>query len=783
MERTKLTRRAFATRLPVAASAACWTRVGRGAPYKPTTEPYVHPTVWKPFPDCVRLEIPDAVAGQPKARWGFVDVSEAPFRADNTGKSDATAAIQRAIEFARDNQMVCWFSSGVYRVSDTLTCIVNRYQRSNGRVLGGGLLFPCLLVGSRAGKERPRIVLAPRSAGYGDAAKPKNVIYFWARGYQVSDGSGPGDAVAPEVEQPNISFNQMFVGIDIEIGEGNPGAIAVRHQAAEGSAIEDCRIDATHGLIGIRGGIGSGGGSANVTVVGGQVGLDYTGYLSGTQPTPTITGFTLIGQTGSAIRSTSRQTLVAAALRIVAGKGAGPLIDCTAAKSANIGQLSWIDGEAVFPDDADAERRVVIASANSVYLKNVHFRRATHVVENPEARTTFAGVPDGWLQVREAAIPGGARTYQSTRYEYPVYVGGRRLEGALWEASPAAAPPTGLQARHVWGEDFPHWEAKGAANVMLSPYNARGDGEADDTAALQRAIDENETVFLPKGCFRITRTLQLRPNTKLVGIGQHLTHITPGKAEGDFANADRPAPLVRTADAASADTVLAFLRLFPGGNSTSAFALEWRCGGKSIFRAVEILEQSINGYSPRKPGDATFPEKQGPLILVTGHGGGRWYNFRAESAWGHGKDYRHLLVRNNAGPLRFYQFSPQHAVSACATEFDRATGVAIYGAKYEGNIPMVWVHDGDDFALYGHGGNAKATEGSALMLVERTPRVLIANAVDGLTRIGSGGQPGDSGFSTDPRKWSILIDRLNADGESKPRPLERPVLWKRGETS
>ena len=94
------------------------------------------------------------------------------------------------------------------------------------------------------------------------------MVYFWARGYQVADGSGPGDALGPEVEQPNISFNQMFVGIDIEIGEGNAGAIAIRHQGAEGSAIQDCEIDATHGLIGIQGGIGSGGGSANVTVVG-----------------------------------------------------------------------------------------------------------------------------------------------------------------------------------------------------------------------------------------------------------------------------------------------------------------------------------------------------------------------------------------------------------------------------------------------------------------------------------------------------------------------------------
>jgi hypothetical protein len=101
---------------------------------------HVHPSVWKPFPDGVRLDIPEA-ARQSKVRWGFVDVTEVPFQADPTGKSDATGALQRAIEFARDNQMVCWFPAGVCRVSDTLTCIVNRYQRSNGRVTAGGLMF------------------------------------------------------------------------------------------------------------------------------------------------------------------------------------------------------------------------------------------------------------------------------------------------------------------------------------------------------------------------------------------------------------------------------------------------------------------------------------------------------------------------------------------------------------------------------------------------------------------------------------------------------------------
>jgi hypothetical protein len=58
------------------------------------------------------------------------------------------------------------------------------------------------------------------------------------------------------------------MNLDIIIGEGNADAIAVRHQAAEGSAIEDCAIDATQGLTDIQGGIGSGGSSAGLIIIG-----------------------------------------------------------------------------------------------------------------------------------------------------------------------------------------------------------------------------------------------------------------------------------------------------------------------------------------------------------------------------------------------------------------------------------------------------------------------------------------------------------------------------------
>ena len=124
------------------------------------------------------------------------------------------------------------------------------------------------------------------------------------------------------------------------------------------------------------------------------MGLDFTGYMSGTQPTPVITGFTLIGQTEAAIRSTSRQTLVAVGLKIVADRCAGPLIQVGQGLPANHGELTLVDSDIEFAGAALAQaERVVVASDRGVYLDNVYVRGATKVVVDPEQKTSWPEIP------------------------------------------------------------------------------------------------------------------------------------------------------------------------------------------------------------------------------------------------------------------------------------------------------------------------------------------------------------------------------------------------------
>lgn len=726
---------------------------------------YVRPSVKAPFPDLVNLEIPKELEDQRLAALGYVDVTKGPFRADPTGQKDATSALQAAVDFARDHQMVCFFPPGTYRITDTLRCIQQLYRRSNGRVLGGHL-FPNLLVGSRAGAQRPKLLLAPRSSGFGDPQKPKYAVYFWARGYLNPTTAGRvGDGLGPDTEQPNISMNQMLVNLDIVIGEGNPGGIGLRHQAAEGSAIEDCTIDVTHGLIGIQGGIGSGGSSAGVTVIGGRIGLDFTGYMSGTQPTPVITGFTLRGQTETAIRSTSRQTLVAAGLKIIADRSAGPLIQVGNNLQANHGQLTLVDGEIVFEGEAlKKSERVVVASDCGVYLNNVYVRNATKVVWDAKQKVELPGNPDGWLRVEAYAHTASPRSAQGAEYRYPVYVNGQRVP-EIRRLESGKSPPADLQTRHLWSPDFPGFESKLAANVKAAPYLAKGDGIVDDTDALQRAIDQSEIVFLPKGCYRITRTLELRSRSKLIGAGQHLSFIV-AIPTGAFADAKKPAPLVRTADASDAETILAFLGLFAARDVPGVQALHWRSGGRSVFRGVEIQNQSIHGFALRPRTEQTPAEPRNhPSVLITGHGGGNWYNYRGAR----------IVVDGAQGPLHFYQFSPQQVTS----ELRGARQVSIFGTKYEGNKPMLMVSDCDQISFFGHGGNGKGRANASLFIFERTPNFIFSNGVDGPTKVGSKSLSHPEG-STDPREWHMIIERPAGAAEFKLPPLERPVVYERG---
>ncbi len=708
------------------------------------------------------FETPAELGNQKLAQLGLLDVTAKPFLADPAGKRDSTEVLQKAINFARDKRMVAFFPVGTYRISATLEAVKGGYPNHGKEVWSGFRTAPCVLTGERRqnpgkrGLRRPVILLAPRSPGFGDPSKPKYAIHFWSRA-----------AANPSGSQPDINMNQMLVGIDVTIGEGNPGAIAINHDGAQGSGIQDSTIDATHGLCGIEGGAGSGGSHAGVTVIGGRFGLD----LRLTQNAPTITGITLIGQTEAAILTDSVQTLAAVGIKIVA-KIPGPLIVASTPKSyGHRGQVCLVDSEIVF--ETPSAKNVAISSWRSLYLNNVFVKNASKLVANPDG-SELAANPDGWMRVGEYAHGVRPPLHQGKyQFEAPVYIDGVRSSKDWIEGlGKGQSPPADLASRHLWGDNFPSWQSPGAVNVKAAPYGAKGNGETDDTAILQRAIDENEIVFLPKGQYRVTRTIRLKPHTKLVGVAQHLSLFLVRGEIGDFADPAHANPVIQTADDRDGTTVMSFCGVFTPKEVIGAYPLHWRTGRHSILRTVVFMNWPLENQQT--------PERNSPFVIISGNGGGRWYNFYAEFPGKHGPGYRHLLVEGTSEPLHFYQCNPEHARGEANMEIRNSRHVSIYGIKGEGNYPELWVRDSDHVRVFGYGGNAAAYEQTALFRVERTPNFLISNAVDQPRLPGKGSDDFFAGRGVDPNQWYMIVDRPSPGKETKTLPLDRPVLYRRG---
>ena len=82
-----------------------------------------------------------------------------------------------------------------------------------------------------------------------------------------------------------------------------------------------------------------------------------------------------------------------------------------------------------------------------------------------------------------------------------------------------------------------------AVYLTADEFHAHGDGSADDSAAIQAAIDKVQAgkgegiVFVPQGRYRITRTIYLWPGVRMIGYGAErpvfvLGEHTPGYQDG-----------------------------------------------------------------------------------------------------------------------------------------------------------------------------------------------------------------------------------------------------------
>ncbi|MCC5843996.1 MAG: hypothetical protein JJU05_07080 [Verrucomicrobia bacterium] len=791
-------------------------------------------------------------------------VSVVDFGADPTGETDATGAIQRAVDFARDHAMVCFFPPGTYTVSGTVKAwsllrVGGEWQ--NGRITREDFYVP-VLVGSGAGEARPVIRLAPGTFPVHDENDRRFVVEFRNiapppqdaretfedytgitrfRHEMVPHRRRPRDRERLREARPD-HIGPEFRGIDIEIAENNAGASGISFPTAETSGLGDVSIRfLDDGHVGLQSPPGGGSATLNLTVTGGRIGIDTTGTqfetnrfpnnINGAQPTPVLTGVTLIGQTELALRSQVRGALVGVGWHIETDRN-GPLVQLRHHWYGDPFSSSFalIDSTVVYntpdPGNVFIGRDQPQEDQNrSFILENVYLKNAAHVYRSYYLPAeTFAANPEGWHHVRRLAYERKPRGRGGLELRERVWIDGAVHD--TWYARAASlpdgeTPPADLQSRHLFDGTFPHFEVPGAVNIR--DHGAVGDLVADDTEAIRAAIaaaaeNGSNVVIIPRGTFKISDTIDLLPDTKLIGINRQWSVITSSQADGVFGGFERRSdlpdglPLVRTADTAEADTVIAHLRLAAGfpvaphnnwrtpGVSGPDFSREdaipledallevypllWRSGGSSIVRECMFDPRRqfnffFGLYDEETYEGAVIPH---PLVRIEGHGGGRWYGFHFHGYEPFGPEAQLIRITENKSPVHFYHLHAQHNTARELILLDRARHVSIYGIKTEHHKVLLRSVGSEHVRIFGHGGIATPMPGGVHYAFEDTANFLIA-AMGDQVRFGGDASHG-SGWSimyfTNLENYLPFTDR-QGDELFHPPSTERPILWLRGD--
>jgi Pectate lyase superfamily protein/F5/8 type C domain len=187
-------------------------------------------------------------------------------------------------------------------------------------------------------------------------------------------------------------------------------------------------------------------------------------------------------------------------------------------------------------------------------------------------------------------------------------------------------------------EEAGRWPlAAGVVNVRAFPYFAAGDGESDDTAAIQQAILDHEgrgrTIYLPEGIYLVSSPLKFSANTANNRNGLFGQNTLRGDDEGSttirlrdatLTNANSPQAVLSTGyisflrdgiEQTTADWFnnnVSDLTINIGSGNAGAKGLEFYSNNTGSVRNVRIVSGDGRGAIGR---DLGHLDKNGPLLV------------------------------------------------------------------------------------------------------------------------------------------------------------------------
>jgi len=562
------------------------------------------------------------------------------FPVHGDGLADDTAALQQAIDKVQETsaQGIVFVPEGRYRLSKTI------YIWPGIRVIGYGATRPVLVLGENTpgyqdrDKENLMVFFAGGRPGAGrglrDSGSPGGQTSGRGRGAQASQSEGdrgqPPDAGAG-------TFYSALSNIDIEIKDGNPGAVGVRAHYAQHCFLAHMDFHIGSGIAAIHEG---GNVAEDVHFYGGRYGIWTRTPSPGWQFT--VVDATFEGQREAAIQER------AAGLTLIRPR------------FRNVPTAIAIDPG--FPDDLwvkDARMEdisgpaVIVSLENSarteINMENVVCSRVPTFALFGESGRKVAG-PGGMYAVKVfshglnyadiGAIPGNKDIFETT----------------VLRAMPVAVASDlpDLPARDTW--------------VNIRSLGAVGDGSTDDTEAFRKAIAEHRTIYLPTGRYVVSDTIVLRPDTVMIGLHPSATQIDLLDSTSAFQGVGAPKPLIEAPKGGT--NILIGIGLYTNGINPRAVAAKWMAGSDSMMNDVRFLGghgttkldgSRDNPYNNTHTADPDLNRRwdgQYPSLWVTDGGGGTFFDIWTPSTFAQAG----MLVSDTSTPGRVYEMSSEHHV-------------------------------------------------------------------------------------------------------------------------
>ncbi len=574
------------------------------------------------------------------------------FGAKGDGVTDDTAAIQNAIDRVQETivQGIVFVPEGRYRVTKTV------YVWPSIRLIGYGA-------------KRPVIVLAPNAPGYQDRNAENYLVFFaGSRPGAMGGGRGAGPAPAagragrggqggrPPDSSPGTFYSAMS-NIDIEIGEGNAGAVAVRGTYAQHCFLAHMDFRTGSAIAGVH---DTGNVMEDVRFFGGQYGIWMRTPSPGWQFTAVDTYFE--GQREAAIRETAAGlTLVRPHFRNV---------PTAISIDPDSHDELWIkDGRM---EDVTGPAVVISLEQNArteINMENVVCRRVPTFARLRESGKTFAAPGE----IYETKVFSHGWNYAD--------IGAEPAVKDVFDAVALKAMPEPVKSDLVPLPPTGTW-------VNIRSLGAKGDGVTDDTAVFRKAIAAHRAIYLPSGYYVISDTLALKPDTMLIGLHPLATQIDLLDGTEAFQGVGAPRPMIEAPKGGT--NVMIGIGVYSNGINPRAVAVKWMAGTSSTMNDVRLLGghgtnnldgTRANPYNNNRTADPEASRRwdgQYPSLWVTDGGGGTFFDVWTPSSFA----MAGMLVSDTTTEGRVYEMSSEHHVRY-EVQFRNAANWHVYALQTE----------------------------------------------------------------------------------------------------